>query len=164
MSIITKVIASEVAIKLTAKKQEEINLLRTELREEFESIYLKTIPSEVLKCYEKFPNYFEARNEVSVSGNGFNYQRLFFTKKLPTSSSHYLPNSVDCESLLKKENAIQDKSKEISKLRTDIEVALFSLRSYKRIIEQFPEAEPFLPEKISNALAINISDIQSKLK
>lgn len=164
MSIITKVIASEVAIKLTAKKQKEINLLRTELREEFESIYLKTIPTEVLKCFEKFPNYFESRNEISVSGNGLNWQRLFFTRKLPVNSGTYLPNKVDAESLLKKENNIQDRNKEILKLRTEIEIALFSLRSYKRIIEQFPEAQPFLPEKISNALAINISDIQSKLK
>jgi len=165
MSIITKAIATEVAVKLTAKKQEEIKNLDLKLREQFEIVYLKSLPKEVVLAFENAPNYFNTSNSVQISGNGFNWQSLGFTKKMPVlrNCSHQLSDK-EASDFLKKYNTIEDKKSKCRDLIYEIETALFSLRSYKKIGEQFPEAIPFLPEKITSALAINISDIQYKLK
>ncbi len=165
MSIITKAIASEVAVKLTAKKQDEIKKLDLKLKEQFEAVYLKSLPKDVVSAFENAPNYFNTSNSVQVSGNGFNWQSLGFTKKMPVlRNCSYQLSDKEATLFLKKYNEIEYKKSKCRDLIYEIENALVSLRSYKKISETFPEAIPFLPEKITTALAVNISDIQDKLK
>lgn len=164
MSIITKAIATEVAIKLTSKQWKEIESLESKLEKQFEEVYLKSIPLDVQDAFEKYPGYFNTTKYVQVSGNGFNYQNLQLTKILPKIKGGFRLKEKDAVTLLKKYNEIEDKKSEARKLLQEIEVVLNSLRSYKKINSEFPEATPFLPEKITTQLAVNISDVQSKLK
>jgi len=164
MSLITKAIAQEVAVKLTAKKLKEVEALRFNLRNVFTEMYLASVPEEILKLFRVHPSYFEAHSEFQLQGNGCNYEYLATTSNLPFSKSVFTPTTEQAGVLLPLRNSLDAKTKELRKLRNEIEITLNSLRSYKRIKELFPEAAPFLPEKITTALAVNISDLQSRLK
>jgi len=164
MSLITKAIAQEVALRLTAKKLNEVEALRLNLRNVFTEMYLATIPEEILKLFKAHPSYFEARSSFQLQGNGCNYEYLSTNKNLPFSKRLFMPTAEQAGILLPLCNSLDAKNKELKELRNEIEITLNSLRSYKRIRELFPEAAPFLPEKITTALAVNISDLQSRLE
>lgn len=49
-------------------------------------------------------------------------------------------------------------------LRKEIENAVFNLRTYKAVQENFPEAFEYLPtQKTTSALALNISDLRNRI-
>ena len=149
MSTITKVIASEVAKKLTENKSKNIEKLNVNLKTEFQKIYLKRLPKEVYETFEKFPSYFNARSYVQLTGNGFDWQSLSFLKPLPYSERSFVPNEQEAEKLLKMKNEVDKAKNEKDKLVSEIETALIGLRTYKRVQENFPEAFELLPNKIT---------------
>jgi len=161
---ITKAIATEVAGKLLSKQVLEIQTLRKELEYKFDEIYLKTIPKEVVELFKKYPNYFYTRRNFQLSGNGFNWKSVSTSKDLPSINGSFIPNATDAVILLDAINIIDTKKSEYHKLTSEIENALFSLRTYKRVQENFPEAFVFLPNSISNKLVVNISDLRNKIK
>jgi len=164
MSRITKLIAENVAAKLTEKQDSEIKELKSELSNKFTDIYLKTIPKEVLDFHKKYPEFIETRSNMQISGNGFQYQSLSLNKSFPAKNHIFLPNEKDAKTLLSLVNEISDKKSEHSKLKQEIEVLLFGLRTYTKVNSEFPEATPFLPKTITSALMVNISDLREKLK
>jgi len=161
---ITKLIATEVAEKLTDKKRLEIVNLKTDLSLVFEGIVLKSIPDEVIKLYKKYPNHFETKRSFQLCGNGFEYQYLGVTKDIPHYKSSFTPNEEDSKLLINKLNEIKDLKKKYDELFKEIEITLFSLRTYKRVEENFPEAFLLLPNKTTYAVALNISDLRQKIK
>lgn len=164
MSTITKAIANEVAIKLTEKKQKEIKKLNSELNAIFYDMVVSKIPKEVLDAYKNHKEYFNRRSDMQMIGQGWNWRYISFGCELPYNKTVFEPNSKQSDILVKLKNTIEEKTDARNKLISEIEVALFSLRTYKRVEESFPEATPFLPEKITNVLAVNISDIRQKIK
>jgi len=60
-------------------------------------------------------------------------------------------------------NQKNDKLEEIENLRTDLENAILTLRTYARIKEQLPEAYELLPDKTSTAISINLESIKTRL-
>jgi len=161
---ITKQIASEVAVLLLQEKQKEINSLKKNLDSEFTEIVLKTIPIDVLDFNDKFPDYLDLRSSFQCMGNGFNYKWLNTSKSLPCKNSNFLPNPSEAKKLLSIIGKIGDKKKVYNELLKEIEVTLFSLRTYKRVEESFPEAFILLPNKTTTAVALNISDLRQKIK
>lgn len=164
MSIITKTQAEEVAVKLTAKQQKEYEKARLETQTFFTEKYLSTVPEEVKNLFEKYPSYFDSRKEFQLQGNGFNWQYVHTLKEVPCSKRTYSPGPKEAEKLLKLLNFEDLKRSELKKLRSEIEIALNSLRTFKRINESFPEARPHLTIKTSTALAVNLSEIRDQLK
>lgn len=164
MSLINKSIAHEVAVKLTAKKLEAIETLEKDLETTFTEIYKSSVPEKVLEVFELHPEYFDKRRDFQLTDKGCNYEYVHTVKDMPAKTRIFNPTEGQAKVLLKAYGIIQTKKKERNKLIQDVEVILNSLRSYKKIIELFPEAAPFLPEKITTALAVNISDIQKCLK
>lgn len=164
MSRITKQIAENVAVKLTEKQSLKIKELQANLKDKFTEIYLKTIPKEVIDFHAKYPNFTETRQSVQCTGNGFQWQSLGFNGHVPSISNTFSPNEKDAKLLLKLLNEIDDKKSELSKLKHEIEVLVFGLRTYAKVNSEFPEATPFLPNSVSSALMVNISDLRKKLK
>ena len=160
---ITKAIATEVAEKLIQKKGLELIELKESLKLKFEDIVLKSIPKEVIDFYKKYPNYVETRQTFLLSGNGFDYKYLYTKNSIPSFKSSFIPNERDAIILHGLWNDISNKEKEYKKLLSEIEIALFSLRTYKRVKENFPEAFVFLPNSVSNKLVVNISDLRNKI-
>jgi len=161
---ITKTIAAEVAEKLLSKQALEIKNLRNKLESTFDEIYLKTIPKEVVELFKKYPNYFKTRNNFHLSGNGFDWKSITAYKSLPYINYAFQPNEKDSIILHNSINKIDKKKSEYKKLHSEIEIALFGLRTYKRVEENFPEAFLLLPNKITTSLAVNISDLRNKIK
>jgi len=163
MSNITKAIAQEVAIKLTVKKRDSLKNEELKLKDDFREIIIKTIPKDVLDCFEKHPSYFDTRTSVQLSGNGFQWESINFGKELPVFRN-FTPDAVTAKKIMILKNKVEDSKKNLSDLQKEIENALFGLRTYKRVEENFPEAFAFLPNKITTSLAINLTDIRQKIK
>jgi len=161
---ITKTIAAEVAEKLLSKQALALEALRKEAGEAFTKIYLKTLPKEVVAAFEKYPAYFQTRSGFQLNGNGFNWQSITASKKLPYSANAFSPTATEAAILLKVVNAADTKKFEYKKLFSEIETALYGLRTYKRVEENFPEAFVFLPNSVSTKLSVNISDLRNKIK
>lgn len=164
MSRITKLIAENVAVKLTEKQNTEIKELKAELSNKFTEIYLKIIPQEVFNVFKKHRNFFKERQSVQIAGNGFQWQSIEFNKSLPYTNSTFTPNENDAKLLLSLLDKIEDKKSELSKLKQEITALVFNLGTYAKVNSEFPEATPFLPIIKSTALMINISDLRKKLK
>lgn len=164
MSRITKQISENLAVKLTEKQALKIKNLKANLEDIFTEMYLKTIPIEVIDFHSKFPKYTETRQNIQCTGNGFQWQYLNFNKSIPSISNAFAPNEKDARILLKLLNEIEDKNSELSKLKREIEVLVFGLRTYAKVNSEFPEAAPFLPNSVPSDLMVNISDLRKKLK
>jgi hypothetical protein len=167
MSRITKEIATQVARDLTTKKREELKVLDTKFRSELKRMYVEDVPNEIKEISVKHRKYFDFRSRISLNGvNGFGYESYSIDGEVivPTSGAYYTNISSDNAKILKKlENEFQDKKKELNELIKDLEILLYSLRTYSKVSEQFPEAIPFLPFRTTSALAINIQDLRNKL-
>ncbi len=167
MSRITKEIAGQVSHQLTAKKREEIHELDAKFRTELKRMYIEDIPEEIKELSAKYPEYFELRDRIGFYGtNGFGYENYKIDGSVisKAGSVNYLHISPENAKKLKKiDNEIQDKKKELKGLVRELEILLYSLRTYAKVSEQFPEAIPFLPYKTTSALAINIEDLRKKL-
>lgn len=61
MSRITKVIAENVAIKLTEKQSAEIKELKEVLKIKFTEIYLNQLPDKVNSTFGNHPEYFKKK-------------------------------------------------------------------------------------------------------
>ena len=163
---ITKTIAEEVAVKLLAKKDLQIKKAKDELSNFAEQFLEKTLPKEVLETYKKFKPFFRESIEIIVDGNGLSYEYIELSKRYPYGNSKtYLPNEVDAKTFRKLIDKRNDLVKQRRELKEELSNAIFNLKTYKAVQENFPEAFEFLPKENKNtALAINISEIRQKIK
>lgn len=166
MSNITKTQAQEIAVKLTETHKKDYDKACKETQSFFTEKYLATIPEEIKTLFEKHPSYFTSRKEFQLQGNGFSWQYIETLKEVPFSKRTHSPEPKEAEKLLKLLNTEDEKRNELRKLRTEIELALNSLRTFKRINESFPEANKYLiiKTKTSIAVTLNLSEIREKLK
>lgn len=167
MSRITKEIATTVATQLTTKKREALKELDAKFRSELKRMYVEDTPSEIKELSVKFPKYFNFRNRISLNGvQGFGYENYLIEGNVisDTNGGYYTNISPENAKILKKlDNELQDKRNELTGLIKELEILLYSLRTYPKVAEQFPEAVPFLPFRTTSALAINIEDLRKKL-
>lgn len=84
MSRITKDIAGYVASKLTEKKKVEIEKLEKTFKENAYNAYLKKIPKDVIELSKKYKNYFKWIDQYKIAGNGWNYEYIYMSAKLPS--------------------------------------------------------------------------------
>ena len=165
MSTVTKAIATEVAIKLVAKKKEAIEKLEKELKSLTVDAYKKTVPKEVLDVFEKYPDYIRTSTYCSLSGHGWDWQILKFGVTLPKKNNSGTQfDAKTSEKLRKLFDKIQADSTKMRKTLHEIEVTLFNLRTYKRVEENFPEAFALLPAKITTALSTDVSTLRQEIK
>lgn len=165
MSRITKDIANEVAKKLTQNKTDEIENLENELRLKVHDIVKKRIPDSIIKLFKIHPNYFIKKSYFQFVGNGMNHKGFYINNELPFIQNNVVePSKLEADTILKLDNEITNLKTKRNTLRSEIRELLYSLRTYSKVISEFPEAEPFLPKTITNKLIVNISDIRNQLK
>lgn len=164
MSIITKTQAREIAVKLTEYQQKELEGVTTEANKYFTEVYLSTLPECLKEAFEKYPLFFRGRSSFQLCGNGFNWQSVSTSKSVPYINNTFSPSKEEAAKLLLLINKVEAKRSELKRLIIEIEVALNSLKTFKRISESFPEASNYLSYKVNTALAVNLSEIREKLK
>lgn len=130
-------------------------------------MYVEDTPTEIKELAGKYPEYFEFQDRIGFYGtNGFGYENYKIEGRIISKAGIISYTSISPENakkLKKLDDEIQDKRKELEDLVRELEILLYSLRTYAKVTEQFPEAVPFLPFKTTSALAINIQDLRNKL-
>lgn len=163
---ITKSDAESVAIKMTEKKQKEIDKVDKELSEYGYQLAKSLVKKDVMDFFAKHPEYTLSAEKISVTGVGMSWETIYFVgKRIPmvnpgTCKSVTNEQAKHIVSLMNKKN---DLKKEKAKLFKDIEVALLSLGTYNKVKEQFKEAAPFLPFKQKSEIVVNLNDIRKRI-
>ncbi len=165
MSRITKAIAENVAKQLVAQKETELSDTKNDRTKFITDIYIKTIPEAVMKVFKSHPDFLHTTSRINFEAPGIDkYQGYNLLKYLPFASKKTTVTSEQANKIIDFDNAIADKKKEISELKTGIEVALFNLRTYNNVEKEFPEAFKLLPVSQANTgLMVNIKSIRCKL-
>jgi len=160
---VTKQIAREVAIKLLKPKQDELKAIKDKLGIEAYLILASTIPANVIVGFEANKQYYHFTKTIQVRGYGFNFEWIEMSDILPYNSKTTELTQDQANSLMPLWIQKIDKEKEIKELKTDLENAILTLRTYARIKEQLPEAYELLPDKTSTAISINLESIKTRL-
>jgi hypothetical protein len=164
MSRITKTIAEQVAKKLTEKKSNEIKELRLQLKQKATEIKLANTPVVIMDLFKEYPDFFNEKSGEYINGPGLNrYSSFSYTEEMPGINEGLQITAEEAEQIIEIDDKIKDLTAAINKVRTDIEVALLSLRTYNNIEKEFPEAFAHLPERTSMALAINLADVRKQI-
>lgn len=165
MSIITKAAAKEVALKLTDKKAKMLTDLQREFEEYCTDLTEAATPKKVLELFKTHPNYLSSFKHVYFSGEGIAHSgSKKLTRPIPRAGSNVNLEPEEARAYMKKLHSLEDAKLQYEKLLIDTESALLGLKSYKKISECFPEATPFLPNKISTTLVVDISKLRGRLK
>jgi hypothetical protein len=166
MSRITKQIAEITANELVKSKKEKIKILQSEFKQKLYQMVLQNIPDDVIKFHKKHPKFIKTNFYVEISGNGFEYQRIALESEFPSKNGErfqLLPDPETAKELLKSFNQIKDLKESSDRLKSDLERAIFNLRTYKSVEENFPEAFLLLPKIENNSVQINLSDIRNRI-
>jgi hypothetical protein len=165
MSRITKEISKQVALKLLEKKKESLIFFKKKLDDYFTLLVESKTPKDVLSVFENNRNYFKTQDNFYVKYNGSNYCFLDTNRLLPCDRNKCFEfTQKEIEKLLALKQRYDDASEEYSSSLLKIEIALINLKTYNNVFKELPEAYPFLPQKMSDKLAVNIQDIRELLK
>ena len=159
MSTVSKTLAKDLASELLKPLNLKLSKAFDERGEALENILLARVPSIVLEVPKKFPQYF------NVSGEGFEYVRIVTKNKIVCAGNTYiLLDKKEAEKLKPFCNAYESLRTDVSNTREELEAVLYGLRTYKRVLEAFPELEKFLPTSTTKALALDLTVLKAKLK
>lgn len=162
MSRITIYNAEQIATKLTEKNEKSIKDVRDKMKELIIDYCVKSTPESIKLAFKSNPKYFD--NVTANIHYGHSWFGCFDTTCPNEDYNVSINDDVIGNKLIKLKNK-QDKLKsEKSKLWNEIKNALLSLRTYKKISEQLPEAAPFLETKENTSVMLNLSELRNKLK
>lgn len=168
MSRITKQIAGVVANALCESRKSELKQLQSDQIQFLSTIYEASIPTVVKDAFKKYKGFLNSSTSIRVQGEGISDGYAFYqlTSQMPICNScdRFKLDSNQAAVFVDFLNKIHDKKKEVSLLKTEIEAALFNLRTYNNVKKEFPEAFKLLPaSRINTGLMVNIKDIRCKL-
>ena len=121
-----------------------------------------------MEAFKKYPNWLIKSSYVNLYGIGFNNDTIW-VKEFPSTGNVnlQLTEEMGAKQLLKEFNEIEALKKEIKDLKKEIEVALYyTLKTYNRVSEVFPEAYNHLPKlnKDSTAIVINLDHLRRQFQ
>lgn len=163
MSAITKTLSSELASILLKTKKEQLKKLELKLEEAVISLITERTPKEVLNIFKTNKEYINTSNYFTFEGFGFNYKRIYTSKNIPCTNHCFQLTKKESEFLKPFSESYDNLKSEINQTKEELEAVLFKLRTYKRVIEEFPELEKELPNKSVSTL-VNLSDLKARLK
>lgn len=167
MSRISQDLASQIAFKLTAKSRAAADLLKKEYQSLVYELYLEETPAEIKKMFTKYPEWFYTRQVVSFFGHGFRFESVTVEKPVIVNTSNRDANLTLTDAIANKLTKFKRKYEkadaDCKELKRETEQALINLRTFQRIRENIPEAAPFLPPPMSNALVVNVDALNKKL-
>lgn len=163
---ITKTHADTIAKEMVKKMTDKIQLKKVELSQYITDQYNATLPKDVLNLFNQYPNYFKRAGTVLLKGNGLN-SGYYLSKSVCAVSDYQValqPEPAAAKIISKSLNEIEKLETKRNQLKVQIEQTLLSLKTYKRIEDQFPEAYALIPERATvNAIAVPIDDIRKQL-
>jgi len=161
-----KNLATQIAFKLTDKKQKEVDRLNNETKKYLTDMYLATIPKEITNAFKKNSEYFNTSNTVRLDGNGFRWENFTLLQYCICNSNNNCFLKVDPVVYAKvKElnNKYQDAKNKLNSLRSEIETALNGLKTFSQIQKHLPEAIPYLPKSTTMELMVNFEVLRKNI-
>ena len=165
MSTVSKTLVKDLASELLKPLNLKLVKAFDERGEALENILLARVPPIVLDVFKKFPHYIETDRYFNVSGEGFDYTRIATkTEIVCAGNTNILVDKKEAEKLKPFCIAYESLRTDLSNTREELEGVLYGLRTYKRVLEAFPELEKLLPISTTKALALDLSVLKAKLK
>ncbi len=166
MSVISKDLAGQIAQKLTEKSRIAMEELHLEYRQLVTEFYEKATPKDVKACFKKHKEWFHTRSTICFDGNGFRWERVSSVRPIihNTNSDPKLELTPEIATQLRKSKDAWDNAKEkYDRLKAEVKQALITLKTYNNIRKELPEAAPYLPPPLSNALVVNFTGLKKEL-
>jgi hypothetical protein len=166
MSVISKDLARKIAIKLTEKTSILVDNLKVSYQEFVTTEYEKQIPDEVKKCFQKHPDWFNCTSYIYFRGNGFNHENITGTRRVicnSTTSAHLTLTSIIADKIMSIKRKHESEKDKYENLLEETTQALLALKTYNNIRKELPQAIPYLPPPMSNALICNFDSLKNKL-
>lgn len=162
---ITKQMASDVAKQLCAEKQNQIDGLKKQQADYVTALYLSWLPQDIKDAFAKHQSFFRKTSSFYLSGHGLSHDYFNLSGQQPDGTLINQKFSAEqAKVIVDYGNKISDLQKNVRELQRGIEVALFSLTTYKNVERGFPEAFKLLPaDKAVTGLMINVKDIRCQL-
>jgi hypothetical protein len=157
------------ASKMTKKYRDEVKEIKVKVSAIVTKEYEKQLPKEVLDCYKDFKGYFETTERIYVVGKGLNSDEINLIERLPKKPTNTWSTTISLSDevasiiapMLEKANDIDHKS---DRKEREIKGVLLALRTYKNVLDQFPEAAEYLDVKsVENRnLPVNLSELRKE--
>lgn len=166
MNRVTNLIAEQTANALLQQRSEILKKLKEERKELATAFYTENLPSKVVDLYRKHPAFFNTSSSIRFGGAGLDQRYYHLTRNLPKDSTIYTTMLTDDQAkcLVDIDNQIEAKQEQFNKLKCEISVALYNLRTFANVERDFPEAFKLLPKpNAPTALTVNISDIRKRI-
>lgn len=166
MSVLSKDLARQIAVKLTEKSRIVAENLHVEYRELATSMYEDQTPDEIKAALKKYPDWFDSKCSMRVDEHGFNWEYITGVRRIACNSNSECLlklTTKTAEKLLKAKRKWQKAKENYEKLKDETKNALLALKTYNNIRKELPEAAPFLPPPMSNALVVSFDSLKRKL-
>jgi hypothetical protein len=163
---ISQELAKQISFKLTEKSKSHVEALKKEYYKLAQHYYEAQIPDDIKNAFKKHPEWFYTRQIIEFSGHGFNWENIKADAPVicnDGTSAHLKLNEKSSSKLSTAKNKYKKAEEQYDSLRTETEQALLTLKTYKNIREELPEAAPYLPPPISNALVVNFDSLKKRL-
>lgn len=167
---VTKTIAEAIADKMLEPMQKHLDNEIAKLKEYCTLIVLNQIPVSIQKEYKKNRDFFSSCYTVRlVNGNAILYNIDVDYNKVPYNNRSicFKCTNEQYDYIAKARKDISDLHKEKDNTKDSIIATLLSLRTIKRVINDFPSAAPFAEpylEKKTTTLVLPIESIDKTLK
>lgn len=166
---ITKSLAESIAGEMVEPLEQKIKELCDERGKIADEAIRKSIPKEVMDCFNRFRSYFCTASSVTLHYGSYE-KRVSKVSPFPYSDTYYPYIGTDAETINRIERInmeINSISDEKSKAYASVVSALLALRTFKRVKENFPEAYKHMGKYESekgSVIALPIDNIMNTLK
>lgn len=166
MAVLSKMAIEQIAQKMTEKSKKYSDQILKEYQVLATEIYETQIPDEVKKCFKNHSAYIETTQTLYLDGHGFNRDSVGMIKQMPATTAynqHLNLTAAISDKLIKAKRKWEKAKEDYKTLVEETQSALYALKTAKNIRENLPEAIPYLPPPMSNALVVNFNALQKKL-
>lgn len=162
---ITKDLSEKLARDMLVKKEDKLTELNSSLRTFLKTSIRNNIPEEVIKLYKKYPDYFSSRSHFEVSNvNGYHMGWFNLDQEFPAKGFEFKLDEASSEKFTEINSVIEKKEAEYREVFEQTKEVIYSLRTYKKIIEAFPECKDILSsESEANTQLLDINVLRRKI-
>lgn len=170
MGRISQDAAHSASVKIVAPIQKKIEEVNKEIKEFLTVVYLETVPPEVMKLWKKHSAWMYHFSTVYPKGVGIASSSSQSIESSPNNSGGYYKDlhlskeqAAIYVKLIDKRDELKEKYKNTQK---EIEVAILSLGTHKKVADQFPEVAGFFIEgvKENTQLIVQLAPVREKVK
>ena len=160
---ISKTLAESVAALLLEKNTQRVKDQQQKVKDLGSKMVASRIPIPIKHVKKAFSAWLLKKSHFYFSGVGISDYDICCDEH-PAVTYRINMDREESEALVKEVRILEDLRNELFKLKKDLIAALLALRTYKNIIEQFPEAATLLKERPKTlAVAVNIPQIRNQI-